>query len=497
MNVFFTAASTRILGVSLAAVASVTLAAEHPIRLTVDFARTNGVIRTLNGINKGPLVPGGLIDLTDSQRALAPPFIRLHDCHWPNPDVVDIHAIFPNWEADPELPESFDFALTDEYIAAVRSTGAGIIYRLGESIEHTTTKRFAHPPKDVKKWALITRGIIRHYNRGWANGFQFNIRYWEIWNEPENRPAMWSGTDADYFLLYQTAAMVLKAEFPEIRIGGPAVGNTGELHGERLTPSAFVTNFLGVCRQQSLPLDFFSWHCYTANPTELSARAKGIRELLDRHGFFRTESHLNEWNFLPGNTWKPISRSASPESRQEFQRQMCGAEGAAFVLTSLLELQDSRVDVCNLFHGETGGFGIFNEYGVPQKNYYALRVFHFLLQTPDRVESLGSVPGKLGLMAGLDLKGNRATIVLSSFASKASDAQIEITGLPWSTPTLWNTQWVDEHRSLESGGSGSYHAGDLRIRLAIRSPAIALISLSPAPLPDRAAVQSGVGCFSE
>ena len=58
-----------------------------------------------------------------------------------------------------------------------------------------------HPPADAAKWAAICVGIIRHYNEGWANGFHHGIRYWEIWNEPENRPAMWTGTDEDYLAL--------------------------------------------------------------------------------------------------------------------------------------------------------------------------------------------------------------------------------------------------------------------------------------------------------
>ena len=132
----------------------------------VDFAKTNGTFRPLHGINKGPLVGGGLIDLTAQHRALGIPFTRLHDCHWPNPDVVDIHVLFPNFNADPEKPESYDFTLTDEYLAAIRATGAQIVFRLGESIEHTKTKRFVHPPKDFEKWTAICLGIIRHYNEG-------------------------------------------------------------------------------------------------------------------------------------------------------------------------------------------------------------------------------------------------------------------------------------------------------------------------------------------
>ena len=76
------------------------------------------------------------------------PYVRLHDCAWPHPDVVDMHAVFRDAGADPERAASYDFVLTDEYLAAIQATGARIIYRLGESIEHTRTKRFVHPPHD-------------------------------------------------------------------------------------------------------------------------------------------------------------------------------------------------------------------------------------------------------------------------------------------------------------------------------------------------------------
>ena len=122
--------------------------------------------------------------------------------------------VFPNPNADPALPESYDFRLTDEYIEAVRKTGAEPIYRLGESIEHTSVKRYVHPPADMEKWAAVCLGIIRHYNEGWADGFHHNIRYWEIWNEPENRPVMWSGTDDDYLRLYRIAATAIKKRVP-------------------------------------------------------------------------------------------------------------------------------------------------------------------------------------------------------------------------------------------------------------------------------------------
>jgi xylan 1,4-beta-xylosidase len=228
--------------------------------LDIDCAQPAGTIRPLHGGNGGPLLAGGLTELSAAYRELAVPSIRLHDCHWPNPDVVDIHAVFPDFRADPDRPESYDFAATDEYVAAVRATGAQVVYRLGESIEHTRRKRYVHPPADCDRWAAICVGLVRHYNEGWAGGAHHGIRYWEIWNEPENRPAMWSGTDDDYLRLYTAAARALKARFPDLKIGGPSLGASGELLHGRFEPTPFLVRFLEYCRDQKLPLDFFSWH---------------------------------------------------------------------------------------------------------------------------------------------------------------------------------------------------------------------------------------------
>ena len=100
-----------------------------------------------------------------------------------------------------------------------------------------------------------------------------------------------------------------------------------------------------MCRKENVPLNFFSWHCYTADPGELSARARAIRRLLDSKGFTETESHLNEWNYLPGNAWGPITRSGTSSTRQRTYEAMAGAPGAAFVAAALLELQDAPVNV--------------------------------------------------------------------------------------------------------------------------------------------------------
>ena len=129
-----------------------------------------------------------MVDLSAYHRELGVPLTRLHDVVWVNYDAVDISTIFRDFRNDPAMPESYEFAATDDYIAAVVKTGSSVLYRLGESIEHTPRKYRVHPPKDFGKWADICCAIIRHYNEGWVMCFTTD-QFWEVWDEPENQPA--------------------------------------------------------------------------------------------------------------------------------------------------------------------------------------------------------------------------------------------------------------------------------------------------------------------
>ena len=87
---------------------------------------------------------------------------------------------------------------------------------------------------------------------------------------------MWSGTDDDYLRLYRTAATAIKKQFPELKVGGPALGASGSFVNGEFRPTEFASNFLAMCRKDNVPLNFFSWHCYTADPAELSVRPRAF-----------------------------------------------------------------------------------------------------------------------------------------------------------------------------------------------------------------------------
>ncbi len=194
--------------------------AEGTKQLEVDCARVVGKIHSLLGVNRGPLSfplrPGErTMDHVESFRRLGIDFIRTHDFYGP----TDWHVMFPDFEADPEDPHSYDFRSSDVRIRAICENGFRCLYRLGTSWKGRRRQPINDPPgtvrgphgqvthradrDDFRKWAKICVRTVRHYTQGWKDGFEYPIEYWEIWNEPGLAAQFWTGTPRQYYLLYE------------------------------------------------------------------------------------------------------------------------------------------------------------------------------------------------------------------------------------------------------------------------------------------------------
>jgi len=445
--------------------------------ILIDCSAVKGRLRALHGVNNGPLNFGDTIDVSQSWRELAIPHTRLHDSEWPRPDIVDIHAVFPQLLADAKDPANYRFALTDDYLKPIVAAGSAIVYRLGESIEHTPHKHFVHPPKDVDQWAEICLGIIRHYNHGWAEGFKYNIKYWEIWNEPENRPAMWTGTDEQYFKLYTTAAKKIKAQYPDLKVGGPAAGATGKIVDGRFVPIEFLNQFITHLKREQVPLDFFSWHTYTNDPFKYRPKAAGIRRWLDEHGFEKAEIHLNEWNYLPDNDWGPTSRQTSPQERTKWYDRMGGMEGAAFAACVLSDLQDAPVDVANMFTGDTNPFGLFTRYGVPRKNFYAFKAFAMMMTTPQRIQATTIVREGATMLVATDQQRKVVQVMLSNYSAKVDQFALKLHKLQLEEGATWELLTLDDKHDLIWTQRGDVQGDEMEVRIKLPAPGVALLRI--------------------
>jgi len=372
-----------------------------------DLSKKGGKFKILNATNGGPRHKRHAADqyITNftEYKAARIPYSRNHDSAfhaiYGGPYSHDITCIFPNFDADPYSPDSYDFACTDEAIFTCLDAGTETFFRLGQTIEHQIKKHGTIPPKDFNKWAVICEHIIRHYNEGWADGFNLNIEYWEIWNEPENDPddstnkRTWGGTRAQFFDMYEIAAKHLKGCFPNLKIGGPALAWDEE----------YANEFLRNMSERNVPIDFFSWHIYCTEPTDMMEKAKRIKALLKKYNYNNAESILNEWNYIKGWT-------------NEFVYSLeiiHGLKGAAFVMACICEAQKSdAIDMLMYYDTRPSAFnGAFDFYTAkPLKGYYPFYWYGMFYDMEYEIPAENSVENVYTL-CGVDENGKVLSIV--------------------------------------------------------------------------------------
>ena len=356
-------------------------------KMTVNLSKTVGIMKPIHAVNNGPVYKfkeDQRVTNIDYFRAAGIPYARNHDASfysaYGGEHTVDVHAIFPNFDADPYSPYSYDFDCTDEYLKVIDFAGVKTFYRLGSKIEHGVKKYGTLPPKSFEKWAVICEHIIKHYNYGWANGFNYGLEYWEIWNEPDldaddsDNKRTWGGTKAQFFDLYETASKHLKNCFPELKIGGPALA--GDLDWGK--------DFLIEMKKRGAPLDFFSWHCYASTVEKVKSSVEYWRNTLDDFGYNQTESILNEWNYVRG--WVG-------EEWIDSIRIMKNYKGAAFIAGVIEECQNSDLNMLMYYDARPSAMnGMFNTDLVCDrlKGYYPFYMFNqlYILKNSVEVKSL-------------------------------------------------------------------------------------------------------------
>ena len=437
----------------------------------IQFDKVKAAMKPMHGVDNGPKSRGFQIDNSAYFKEAGIPYARLHDTEYPlgSGYIVDVPQIFKNFDADPEDPASYDFRLTDHYLQAIKDCGTDIIYRLGASIENGAAysriiePAYIDPPKDFEKWAQICSGIIRHYNEGWANGFHMNIRYWEIWNEPESA-ALWTGTMEAFNNFYVVAASYLKKKFPHLRFGG--YGSIGFYPFTRIDKHEFcddpfkglvdlIRDFLSCVAEHKAPLDFFSWHLYSDDPEEFAIHARRARQLLDTYGFTETESIMDEWN----SDVAPIAPS-------------CGA----YIASVLSVLQDSPVDIANYYDAQPmmkWWCGLFDG-TTPKKGFYAMKAFNLLYRLGNQVKAYMDK----GLYGCAAKNNDEGRILLSNYHNGAERVAIEISGFSNNPGTSVTVYAIDADHNLEPVRTETITGTDFTLFMNLRENTVLYVELT-------------------
>ena len=426
------------------------------VNVTVDFNLKEGKMKPMHAVNNGPVYKFAAdqrITNIDHFKAAGIPYARTHDASfyatYGGEHTVDVHAIFPNFDADPEDPASYDFPMTDEYMRVMEFAGVRPFYRLGSKIEHGIKKYGTLPPKDFHKWAVICEHIIRHYTEGWADGFRYeDMIYWEIWNEPDLDPddsthkRCWGGTKAEFFEMYEIAAKHLKKCFPNLKIGGPAIcGNL--VWGE---------DFIKHMAERNVPLYFFSWHRYAFVPEKIADYTRRVRKILDENGYTSTESILNEWNYVKG--W------VGEEWRYSLEMER-GLKGAAFIASVMCECQKNPLDMLMYYDARPCGMnGMFNMYDVSKtlKGYYPFYMFNVLYGLGNEAKTV--VDGENGYAVAA-VGENEAAVMLTHYNNDDTAAPLQMTvdlqNFGADSGVRIEYYLLDETRDLTLVGEGTYY----------------------------------------
>lgn len=408
------------------------------VETSVDFTRETGRLRP--ALHSSGWTPRssvrGVSNDDEIVKSMNLTYARTHDWALVNSAqrVVDYQYVFPLFEKDAKDPSNYVFGPTDHLLQLSRNVGLKTFYRLGTSIEHSGSVHFnAAVPNDFNQVAEIFAGIMRHYNRGFANGKKWNIEYWEIWNEPDGIDNMWCdpvetrvrGKDkesdeaydaarakrlrASFIRFFVTCLRRLKSEFPEVKIGGPALCWFNE---------DYFRELLSACKEAGIAPDFISWHYYGSDANAIPNAGDAARKLCDSFGFTNAELVVDEWHFIPQ---KDKNGKAALARYNDI-------EAACYELAALSRLQTSKIDQAYYYGCRFDGkYGFKDHEGKLYKTYYAMKLFGDVLKDYPRICGLrqDSTLTALGLKSE---DGKRLALLVTDYRGEDHVLKVAVKG---------------------------------------------------------------------
>ncbi|WP_281636575.1 GH39 family glycosyl hydrolase [Flavobacterium marginilacus] len=239
------------------------------------------------------------------------------------------------------------------------------------------------PPKDYTKWGDLIKNLTQHFTQRYGAA-EVKTWYFEVWNEPNLSPGFWTGTQQDYFKLYEYAAKAVKSVDPAYKVGGPATAGAG-----------WVPETIDFCAKNNVPIDFISTHTY------------GVSQgYLDEYGSTGTVLNKDEWSVSGDviNSRKQIAASAKPNLElhyTEWSTSYTPADpihdsyhSAAYILKKLKQsgnapnsmsywvFTDIFEEPGPRFTPFHGGFGLLNTQGIKKPAYFS----YFLMNKLGEIE---------------------------------------------------------------------------------------------------------------
>jgi xylan 1,4-beta-xylosidase len=238
------------------------------------------------------------------------------------------------------------------------------------------------PPKDYKKWGDLISNLTIHFTERYGSE-EVKTWYFEVWNEPNLSPGFWTGTQEEYFKLYEYSARAIKNVNPEYKVGGPATAG-----------AAWVPETIEFCENANVPIDFISTHTYgvkqgyldefgtsgtilNKDESSVSGDVINSRKQISNSTKPNLELHYTEWSssYTPADPIHDSYHSAAYILQKLKQVGDAANSMSYWVFTDIFEEAGPRFTP---FHG---GFGLLNTQGIKKPAYFSYYFMNKLGET--------------------------------------------------------------------------------------------------------------------
>uniref|UniRef100_UPI0036DD1B71 GH39 family glycosyl hydrolase n=1 Tax=Photorhabdus sp. RM322S TaxID=3342825 RepID=UPI0036DD1B71 len=364
-------------------------------------------------------------------------------------DISNVRSIFPNaaigmrnHDVNLALRDA-NYEMTDAYLHDVLSNQVDlnpdniqrqIMFRIGRSLDGGY-----ETPEDFDIYAILVSTLVSRYALNYARiGLPRKISYWEIWNEPDLL-FFWNSNDPKkYYELYNKIVRVIKTIDPDAKVGGAGISFSNNAGGD------YIDGFFRYCRNNNVPLDFFSWHGYvdTGDPQNIIDMGNTIQKSLHTYDFTETESICTEWNSSPFGSRNTFTKVQS-------------AKNAAYIASSLIYMQYAKVDLAHYYRGDGLSFGLFNNQPNPKnpcvKNFctysaQSFSLFARMFETPHILSGNKDFSTGLTVLATENESGNKINILAANYKVDKSFSDGNVAPVP---ADLYRQYYLDTSRTLE------------------------------------------------
>ena len=253
-----------------------TVAAAQPVRLQVDFSKSDGnwnmpaLALGQGGLQSDPMIEPHIKEL----RQLRPQTIRIF--------LSEYYRIYPRHDV-------YDWSKLDRELRAIRATGARptLTLAMKPPVLYPKVDHFIVHPNNYDEWERLCEALASH-----CRDAGFDVAAWEVCNEPDigesgGTPHFFKGS-GDYNTFYTHTVTGLLRGDREAKVGGPAVANAN---------SALVEGLIGHCATNGVPLHFLSWHLYSDSPEAHAANIARQRARLAKFPQLKgVKLFISEWN---------------------------------------------------------------------------------------------------------------------------------------------------------------------------------------------------------